>query len=722
MLELEKLVERNVSFLQPQLVKIAEESQKVLTQPLEARAFEEKLLKLEWKPLRGEEFTDKNFDTIIDLSFKRLISDTLSGLIEGDDESSGIKSIQQRLQFCSVVLDLSRHSRNSRKNPDDWPYAYFDLFGVAVDLLSWPNHIMHFWTYPESRIDWFKEGSVDEDKYNGVSNLISYKAPLSEKLRHWNGTLRMVEYNSFLNTPAHYKMKFKFEKFISELLPIYEESNFNRSATVSRSQKSGNPWNKHTIKGRAVTPAEKMTTDYTYIVDKLIMAPIEFAFKSIEFKLDIEAALSPLLDAIFDCEDKLYKTLKSNNRRISTLNSKLNKNYQSDFDIGHSRQPSYISSSEKIKEDRNKFWEQLLDVYNNERNIPRPAITELSTSNPESLLDQLISPENDFFRKQVILQLCFVVSIIPKLLDSEEIRNFYKNCYQKDNLLNFVNFKSLDERNTRKTLGICTHMCASRVKNFYITRDPTFYSILQTLLESDDRYLNDKIDGFKVFQSFTPFKLLKQEEEPAVDYSFKKFGFILLGNKQISNVWKIKTGLSAVNSETTDASELFKSLEQKYKSGEVVVDESDEDKALMQWRTLRLLRSKYLFQLHNVNEEVGLKGLFDSELINESQKRKSEFKESLKSEIYKAHNEKLEKARDFFKKKEDQKRKLEVETTDIPVEPATKKIKLSENQETSGTNIILPPDNSTMSEKQILTNESDSEISQQPVRQDETKS
>ena len=468
----------------------------------------------------------------------------MTNAIEGGEENN----LERGLLNSCICLDFVYYSRVNRTNPSSWGNSFFELFSTTIDLLNSPTTFSKFWPYAESRIEWFKMNTSVEPVLLGESNLISYKQPLYEKLRHWNDILVKLENNDMLNTTKHYNMKYKIENFLSELLPINEESNFNRSASISNSQESGSKWNGSTSEREGSRNSDVIfSADYNFVFYHLITCPIEFAFSDVEYKNDVDRSLSPLLDAILEIEENFYGKIKMNNKTRYSLEEALNTDYYANYDIMTPKLPVYMKHSHAMKKDRNEFWTNLQNIKKSGDFIFRPTIMDISLKNTNSLYRQLTQEDNDYYRKQFILQLCFTTNLIRNLFSSDETKNFYKNCYLRENPLSNVDFENLDETNKKRGLSLCSYICENRVLKFYKIKDPDFYNVIKKLMSSDEMFSAAKIDGFKEFQNF---KISKDKlSSPDFDKTFKKFSFIKMGSKLINNVWKIAIGLDKIEQE-----------------------------------------------------------------------------------------------------------------------------------------------------------------------------
>ena len=653
---LDNYVQQCVDFVLPVFLPLAENSNQIISTPLDSDVFTPELLMLQWKPLLDHHIESSCLDVIVDLSLKRIIFDALTN--EHKDDSN------MHMKKCAVVLDFCFHSKKNRKKPESWSLAFFDLFSTTLDVLDWPSGTLEFWPYAESRMQWFKMGTSLVPPPFGTTNLISYKQPLYDKLRHWNDVLKTVQNNSSLNTPLDSIMNFKLMKFLSELLSVHEESNFNRSALVSRKQGSGNPWNRTISSSTKHDDSSEniFATDYNYVVDNLLTCPLEFAFRPPEQKVDLDKVLVNLLDNLFDSEEEFYKRIKNSQKKLSDIDEKINYKYPCNFGVTNTSEPNYAKNSARIKKERSEFWEELWNMKSSAANLIQPTLLDISSENPDILYTQMMDTDNDFYRKQFLLQLYFTIYMTRQIVTVPEVENFYKICYQKEKPSRSINFDNLDEFNRKKTSSLCNHILDNRIIKFYHNRDPPFSSLIQRLAKKDATFLNAKVDGFKVFQNFTIVST--PVHSPDFDYTFKRFGFIEMGNKLLSNVWKINTGLNLTKRHHESPKELYEELHVKFDKGQL--DNADDgkppaDKIIKEWQYLRSLRSQYLFDFNKVDEKVGIKGLFDPSLMTaEDQKNKDVFRDILR-ETQQPHFCKLEEARNYIAQKQIRKRTYEDE-------------------------------------------------------------
>ena len=258
-------------------------------------------------------------------------------------------------------------------------------------------------------------------------------------------------------------------------------------------------------------------------------------------------------------------------------------------------------------------------------------------------------------RKELIIQILFVSSLIEKLIETTDVRAFYKNAIEKEFGDLSLDIKRLDDKNIRATASVYNFMCKNRITSFYENRDQVFTSVLKKMIDCDTRYMTAKIHGFKYFNSFnTKCEVTSYD----VDASFKKFGFIKLGNKQIDNVWKIKTGLDSIEERFEDPKKVFDNLKNNPIESDVIVGQESPEIVKL-WQTLRIIRNKYLFQLENYNEKNGSRGFFDNNLVDQIKEERRDQIASLLAKVKIPHQEELQKARDYAEQKATLKRKAE---------------------------------------------------------------
>lgn len=654
----DNIIQEKVDFLSQKLIDISKKDENILKKPTTESQFIE-IVDLSWLQTLDEKFSNESTDLMLSLILSRILSDILLTTNE-TEEHTEIMSTTGKIAACSALLDFIFHSRHNRRIPEDWKATYFKLFSETLDSLSWPTNIANFFEYPESRIGWFKMSTDESDVYCGNSSLISYKNPLSEYLRHWNALLTAIERNTTFNTPAHYKMKFRLQRFMSNLLPINEESNFNRSAQISQKQDSSNPWNRVKLLSRPTTRPELLLDDYLFLFNKLLTNPISFVFNTFATQKDAERCISSLLDVVLDKEDTFYREVKFNHRNTVIINDKLNDNYNPNYTILSEAEPIYLRDSKQFQKSENELWSTVSQFYEKCDQFPRPTLPALSTKNAELFYDQIMRIENDLYRKQFILQILFVSQLLERLIESEELRKFYKMNNEKEGNTMNMNVNDLENGCLKKLSSFYNHYCKNRIPGFYHSRDAKFTDAMKQLVKDDNNYMLAKLNNFKYFQNFTTegkFTELK------VDKNFKKFGFIKLGNKSIDNVWKIPTGFDNIAEQTSNVEEIYQKLKDEKDDVDMNNDENNNSKSVSQWQALRSIRSEYLTEFGKYNEVSGIQGLFNEKDDATIEKRRKNLRTKFESMADAPYKEQLKKAREFMTKRSELKRKLEEEKT-----------------------------------------------------------
>lgn len=679
--KIEKLAQESADSLIESFRSILGMHENISNQKLEESDFKQDLLNYTWNSLSDLNLLETNRDVFTDLVLKTVVSDIFAAESELREPTGGIS---EKSGICMVALDFIFYSRRNRKTPTSWSIAYFGLFSQVLSLLSWPLEITEFWPYTESRIEWLKMNTSLDPIPLGSTNLISYKQPLYERLRIWNTLLTKISNNTKLNTPAHYTIKYKFEKLLSELLPIHDESNFNRSGSI-------NDFNVNNIDTKELENRSNMSSregfvyDYSVTCERVFANPVQLYFKSSESKESLEKFLTPLVSAILDMEDDFYKQIKSEKKKISNMNVEMNQGFPVSFDYTNNNYPKYMEVSTKIEEERTKYWSQFYEENKKNNKLIKHTVMDMSHNGVDAFYQQFVAPSNDFYRKQFILQILFVTGIIRNVSKSSDIKAFYRICQQKNNPSK--NIGETENESTTQTgiVSFFNYLFDQRIVSFYRYRDPTFLNILKMLMKSDTIFLNSKSVNYKEFSGF----LLNNEEihEFQIDSAFKKFNFIKLGNKEINNIWKIQTGIDRIEKKNLNIGHLYEGIKSKWESNEPSNIPS-EDRMVKQWQNLRNLRSTHLYELKNVDETTGENGLFDNSLINASKKKKEAIRDQLIIKLQEPHLKELQVAREFIKENDKKKRVLEEERQ----RSLSKKPKVddqSENQEKTETEMEI---------------------------------
>ncbi|SCV00137.1 LAME_0G07756g1_1 [Lachancea meyersii CBS 8951] len=544
-----------------------------------------------------------------------------------------------KIMRFAILMDLCHHmkctagSTSNEENVRIWTLAFFDLFKMSLSLLQLPGGHLRFWTYIESRTHWFRAGfSSEESLQHGQTSLSAIKAPFAKVTFQINKMLLALRVNSKLATPAHHELSMKINLFLCQCLSPMEQANTNKRGNIAK----GAPdqlWDakKGDKRGSA------FYSDFQKVKQEFIENSVLWAFSDAHQRLSLQDYLLPVMDEILIHESDFYNHIKTRKVRLDRLNQK-----------AHQHPLNTFEASER--ESKKHFSEWPTNPL-----ALRSLMLDQPDWDPELTVSQLQDPFNDFFRKKFVTELAIASNLVHKILTDEATRNFYRiHCDRSSGMRT----NEEDDRSTAAALRDISQLITTRVKQFYINRDTKFQRLLSDLIEGDNSLIDLKVKkGFKIFSDFK-FPSGDEESYSIPDFSFKSFGWIKLGNKKLDNAWKIKTGLESIESSVCSSQEIYDQLQNRYR--EETFEESDlsnGDKTVEQWKQIRRLRPKFLFQLSNVDEKTGINGLFDSRLIQKSRENKNQLAS------------KVQVAQEYFEAQK--KRKLEsVENSD---EPPTKK-------------------------------------------------
>lgn len=653
---------------------IAEKCNDALTAPIAQGQFDPEDLK--WSSLitLSDSFDKTDVELIKEVVLKRVVEKLLPVEEQEGDEDDTIEAAQknehskltENLKVCSVLLDFCFHMRQFMSDTSQCSLVYYELFATVVEMLNWPDDVCLFWDYVESRINWFKLGNTLKDDNSGETTLISYKQPLFEKLRRWNTSLMELSYRTHSNTPVMNEVKQKWLSFLSDLLPIQEESNFNRTGSIAKLSNSTTNWNIYqtTENYRGQSKEESFFSDIKLVYQNFIYAPLEFLSSSLDHKIKIDKVISTIIDNILELEEVFYNKIKKELKEINIINNKLNPDY---FIPSKPQEglPEYLRTSKLFEELNSSSMSEFQSIYDKIKHLPVPNPLDMSTTDEYSLFDQFMTLENDIFRKQFMIQVYFTSYIITQLIESDEVRDFFNTNISKVKAAHSISFDDMEKQNIKKASTFTKHLMVNRIKRFYGNKDKKFLDMIESLELSESCFHKLKMNGFKQFNDFH----ITEEDivVPDIDKSFKKFGFVKMGNKQINNVWKIETGISNIKEVKLVPHEVLEKLQDKYAQSE-----GNEIDIVKSWQSLRLLRGPYLFKLSGINEEKGLKGLFEESNQSYFQDKYSDWKKKSIEVFNEPHKLLLAKARDYKQSKLNGKREnLEEESN------SNKKVKLS---------------------------------------------
>ncbi|SCU86284.1 LANO_0C07404g1_1 [Lachancea nothofagi CBS 11611] len=553
-------------------------------------------------------------------------------------ETARIADENTKIVRFAVIMDLCHHMRSSGEGSKErvkfWTLVFFELFKMVLSFLKLPHGHLRFWGYVESRVEWFKMGFSDREEVQyGQTTLSAIKAPFSKVTFQINKMLLALRVNSKLSTLLHYKLSMKIQWFLCQCLSPIEPANTNKRGNIAK----GLPeqlWNpKHDM-----DDASAFFTDFRKVHSELIENPLEWVFAPSNRRLNLHDYLLPVMDEILLHESEFYSHIENKKIRASRVNQK-------------SKTSADNSSSKTVTASNPKELDPCSSTL-------RPLMLDQPNWDPELVVSQLQDPDNDFLRKRFISQLLISTNLIERILLDEAVRKFYRSQYDQNDR---SSASEEDESKTTATLKNLSQLITKRLEQFYMLRDQNFQELLSSLIASENTLIDLKVKkGFKIFNGF---KLPSSQLQtiPSYENSFKSFGWIKLGNKKLDTAWKIESGLESIKNDSCNSQEMFAQLEQDYQDNNAgSVQTSHADNTVLQWKQLRCLRPRFIFEMSNVDEKTGVRGLFDASLINKSRKEKSDL------------SKQLQEATEYFEKK-----KRDIDMAESVVSRPGKKQKLA---------------------------------------------
>ncbi|OWB57895.1 hypothetical protein B5S28_g3874 [[Candida] boidinii] len=258
-----------------------------------------------------------------------------------------------------------------------------------------------------------------------------------------------------------------------------------------------------------------------------------------------------------------------------------------------------------------------------------------------------------FKNRRSILSQCF---LILQFFINCEVDNWGKIIEDANN--KFETKKSLVNTNfkfpvmlTNKNVSMFLKNLQGSIINHYREYDPEYAEILEYIgLVCEPMWIIWKLRQFVTddlqLNVIDPNKKRKYDEYiDNCQVNKTNYGFNM-GTAKLSSIWKIKTGLS--NLKQKDARYKLENLLDDYKMDLYRLDseiknadgknpaqlkEWKEERERLNWKAMRVSqRLGYWTKFHQTNEEIGVEGLFDAELIVEFNSRKQEEKTKRREE------------------------------------------------------------------------------------------
>ncbi|ODV87629.1 hypothetical protein CANARDRAFT_209915 [[Candida] arabinofermentans NRRL YB-2248] len=260
----------------------------------------------------------------------------------------------------------------------------------------------------------------------------------------------------------------------------------------------------------------------------------------------------------------------------------------------------------------------------------------------DDFVEQFKIPKN---RRIIALQLYIMLSFLYNYNENKwtSIMNDINSKHKKFKAPDFGCSK-LDNDLIKDTIS---DMLTS-IETHYRTTDLEFYKLMRYVVsygEHEWKYLKLKQFNHPATNdliSLSDFKKRKAEEHLEKCHDVKRPYTHKMGTAKLTKIWSIKTGLDEIKNKQVDAEEkldsyrddlyfIFGNLEGKKQELETATEDKKskaakelndlkQEKDLLNWKSLRLARSLgYWTRFSQVNENVGLDGLFDADLILKEQ-------------------------------------------------------------------------------------------------------
>ncbi|KAH3901955.1 Hpr1p SCDLUD_001741 [Saccharomycodes ludwigii] len=548
-------------------------------------------------------------------------------------------------KFCGI-LDMIYYCRSNlatstpiSKVVDPWTTLYFQSIITVFQLFPNTEHQLIFIKYVFSRIEWLKQGKETTPLKYGFNNLSGIRAPLSSFLLEINNFIKKLSVNNKFNTLLDNRLVMQFQWLISQLCTLDEGVNTNKECLVAKSNASTNGIDDTTATENNITQGNSVVTndaklppfiyDYLHIKTMILDNPFN-AFTKLEHDVSgqtkyksFSKRLNDFIKFLIGKERTFYETVERNKQDFFSIQNALNKQ---------------ICSIGWKYENMRKPLPPNIELYKIYENAIMNSLFDVDVKLDKKSLDfntLLQNSKSDFHRKYIIIRLFNVLF-------------FYKNLYEHDDLASIYLSKNLDleeklmvDKNSKIIFEHLKELSLTNIKtisDFYRHYDPVFIERLEKLFTFESKHLLMERLNFNastaIPSDMKPSTMICQDiigtsidDLPRINYSFKKKSFIKLGDSKINNIWKIGYDLDSDITTTGNNDDvdvlLYNELKSKYDfnqegAGDSKSQSDDNDSALQDWRYLRLLRNKHLFEFNQVDERTGINGLFDSKLIEQS--------------------------------------------------------------------------------------------------------
>ncbi|SCV04487.1 LAMI_0H16534g1_1 [Lachancea mirantina] len=546
---------------------------------------------------------------------------------------------EMKLSRFAVLIDLcyimsQREKEISRK----WILLQFELLRLSMGLLHLPHEHLEFWPFLESRIERLKAGFSSKVEY-GSTNLTAIKAPFSKLVFSLNKMLQDMRAQSRLLTPAHFQLMAKIHSFLAQCLSPAEPANANRKGDIARSL----PLEIWDLNVTSPQHFKDFHSSWTRIQEHFIRKPLNWVYGDSSFRANFEKDITLIIDDVLKTELRFYSTVKHRGACSRAPVARLNEVTSQSINMTRSSKPADSLCSRDADA---TSLEEINETYFKMRLSLQPLPLDWPSWSPAKIHFLIRNDRIDNYRKSFLEQMLITADLINAILTDSLTYKFYRS--QVESTEKHADY-DLDDDAKVQLSNFVVKLVRNRILEFYKIWDPTFFILMEALLKGEAKSRNLKIT--KGSKMFGDFKYLTEDIifVPASNCSsFKKFGWIRLGNKKIDSAWNLRTGLDQLPVVPETPQECYDQFQKEFKESNQKQDNAEPDEAIVQhWRQLRFLRERYLFELSKVDEETGPGGLFDVSLIAASKKRKYLRRQVLQQEKLHQHAEMLKQAREF---------------------------------------------------------------------------
>ncbi|KAL2707392.1 THO complex subunit HPR1 [Kluyveromyces marxianus] len=615
----------------------------ILTIPLGAESFPEKLLSGEFSEDGATSLNRK------ELILKKILGDVVSG--------TGENSVQK----ACLLLDLCYHLKCRSEDETEskmWASLFFDLTATCILTLPFPHELGNFYLYLNSRLPWYLEGLSKEPVPVGETNLkMGIRPPAAKLFFSIDTLLKNLNSHSLFLTPAHFDLVHRLLWWISQLIPINDNCNINKRAKIMEDYPESF-WAPHLP---ALGSSATILSDWVSICDDWFLHPLHWVFSHPRDKLSIEPILHRFLDEVLSFESDFYKMVKNKKEKNAKQQAAVNgKEYYSlnfiNGDFGKIK-----DSRDSISESKVDFWKYFNSVAEKNENVIQLLPLELDLFDLKAFQDRIEAFEYGYFRKLVIIQIFLTVSLFHEIISDSTLAHYCGKIFNQTVTTHSTKMRVEYGDNTLnkneeplKFLSAKKH----RILTFYQTNDTPFYELLKSIVNNEVETLKQKVGDYADMKDihWSSAALSK----PVINDSFKKFGWIKLGNKKLDSLWKVPSGLELAKkfseSNRKNPSELYKSIVSGYKENSEL--ENNDSVNVKQWQTLRSLRSEYLFEFNKVSEKTTLNGFADETLVTKDIESKKEILANRAQKKKNIHAQAVAEAEQYFKDIEQKRRDL----------------------------------------------------------------